>query len=82
MGKEMGERFKRKRIYIYLCQFMLRFDRKQQNSVNQLSFNKKKIKKKFPIQKKEKCLKQEKNFCFLIVLIPILLSSSLILIKL
>ena len=27
--------------YIYLWLFMLRFDRKQQNSVKQLSFNKK-----------------------------------------
>ena len=30
--------------YIYLWLFMLRFDRKQQNSVKQLSFNKKKKK--------------------------------------
>ena len=32
-------------IYIYGF-FMLRFDRKQQNSVKQLSFNKKNVKKK------------------------------------
>ena len=30
-------------MYIYVC-FMLRFDRKQQNSVKQLSFNLKKCK--------------------------------------
>ena len=36
-GWEMGERFKREGIYVYL--FMLRFNRKQQNSVKQLSFN-------------------------------------------
>ena len=33
-------------MYIYGC-FMLRFDRKQQNSVKQLSFNKKNLKKLF-----------------------------------
>ena len=38
-GQEMRRRFKRKGIYVYL--FMLKFDRKQQNSVNLLSFNKK-----------------------------------------
>ena len=38
----MGGRFKREGIYIYIYDsFMLRFDRKQ-NSVKQLSFNKKK----------------------------------------
>ena len=36
-----------KKIYMYIYGwFMLRFDRKQQNSAKQLSFNKKKIKKK------------------------------------
>ena len=39
MGREMGRRFKRDGIYVYLW-LMLRFDRKQQNSVKQLSFNK------------------------------------------
>ena len=43
MGREMGGSFKRERTYVYL--FMLRFDRIQ-NSVKQLSFNKKLIKKK------------------------------------
>jgi len=38
MGREMGGSFKREGIYV----FMLRFDRKQQNSVKQLSFNFKK----------------------------------------
>ena len=38
-AKEMGGRFKREGTYVYLWQFMLRFDRKQQNSVKQLSFN-------------------------------------------
>ena len=38
---DMGERFKRKgNMYTY-GSFMLSFDRKQQNSVKQLSFNKK-----------------------------------------
>ena len=32
-------------LYTYVC-FMLRFDRKQQNSVKQLSFNEKIIKKR------------------------------------
>ena len=40
MGREMGGRFKREKIYVY-GSFMLRFYRKQQNSVKQLSFNKK-----------------------------------------
>ena len=43
-GQEMRRRFKRKGIYVYL--FMLRFDRKQQNSVKQLSFNEKNTLKK------------------------------------
>ena len=34
-------RFKREGIYVYLWLIMLRFDRKQQNSVKQLFFNKK-----------------------------------------
>ena len=37
MGNEMGGRFKTEGNYAW---FMLRFDRKQKNSVNQLSFNK------------------------------------------
>ena len=38
----MGGRFKREGLYIYTYGWlMLRFDRKQQNSVKQLSFNKK-----------------------------------------
>ena len=46
MGREMGGRFKREGIYVYLW-LIQRFDRKQQNSVKQLSFNKKnKLKKK------------------------------------
>jgi len=43
-GQEMRRRFKREGIYVYL--FMLRFDRKQQNSVKQLSFNKQILKRK------------------------------------
>ena len=41
MGREMGGRFKRERICVYLWLIMLRFDRKQQNCAKQLSFNKK-----------------------------------------
>ena len=48
MGSEMGGRFKREGRYIYIYiythtygWFMLWFDRKQQNSVKKLSFNKK-----------------------------------------
>ena len=45
MGREMGGRWEgssKGRGYIYTYGwFMLRFDRKQQNSVKQLSFNKK-----------------------------------------
>ena len=40
-GEADGKRFKRERIYVYLWLFMLRFDRKHQNSVKQLCFNKK-----------------------------------------
>ena len=43
MGKEMGGRFKREKIYVY-GSFMLRFYRKQQNCVKQLSFKKNKFK--------------------------------------
>ena len=38
MGREMEGRLKREYIYTYDW-FMLRFDRKQQNSVKQLFFN-------------------------------------------
>jgi len=41
LGREMGGSFKRVGIYVYLWLILLRFDRKQQNSVKQLSFNKK-----------------------------------------
>ena len=44
-------------MYIYGW-FMLKFDRKQQNSVQQLSFNKKKIKKK----KKKKAGKENSQW--------------------
>ena len=40
MGGRWEGRSKREGIYVYLL-FMLRFDIKQQNSVKQLSFNKK-----------------------------------------
>ena len=40
VGREMGGRFKREGMYVYL-RFMMKFDRKQQDSVKQLSFNKK-----------------------------------------
>ena len=51
LGREMGGNFKREGKCVYLFHvemnmytwFMLRFDRKQQNSVKQLSFNKKLI---------------------------------------
>ena len=41
-GREIGGRFKREGIYVHLG-FMLQFDRKQQNSIKQLSFNKNKL---------------------------------------
>ena len=40
IGRHMGGSFKREGIYVYLW-LIQRFDRKQQNSVKQLSFNKK-----------------------------------------
>ena len=42
MGREMGGRFKRKGVYVYLWLIHVEFDRKQQNFVKQLSFNKEK----------------------------------------
>ena len=39
MVREMVESFKRESIYVYLWLIQLRFDRKQQNPVKQLSFN-------------------------------------------
>ena len=42
IGKEMGRNFKSKGCMYTYGWFILRFDRKQQNSVKQLSFNKKK----------------------------------------
>ena len=44
-GVRWGGRFKTEGIYVYLWLIILRYDRKQQNSVKQLSFNKK-VKKK------------------------------------
>ena len=41
MRGEMGGRFKREGVYVYLWLIHVRFDRKQQNSVKQLSFNNK-----------------------------------------
>ena len=56
-GVEWGGRWEgisKGRGYMYISgQFMQRFDRKQQNSVKQLSFNKKLIKKKRPTTKKK-----------------------------
>ena len=39
----MGERFKTKGIYVYLWLIHVKVDRKQQNSVKQLSVNKNKF---------------------------------------
>ena len=39
MGREMGGRFKREGIYVYLWLIQVKVDREQQNSVKQLSFN-------------------------------------------
>ena len=39
MGRETGGRFKREGIYVYLRIIHVEFDRKQQSSVKQLSFN-------------------------------------------
>ena len=41
VGRETGRRFKGKGYMYTFDLFMLRFDRKQQNSVKQLSFNQK-----------------------------------------
>ena len=43
MGSKMGRRFRKEAIYVYLWLIMLRFERKQQNSVKQLPFNINKI---------------------------------------
>ena len=40
MVRETGGRFKREGIYVYLRMIHVEFDRKQQSSVKQLSFNK------------------------------------------
>jgi len=40
-GVRWGGRFKTEGTYVYLWLIILRYDRKQQNSVKQLSFNKK-----------------------------------------
>ena len=51
MGRKMGGRFRRQGIYMYTNGwFMLRFDRKEQNSVKQLTFNKKINLKKSPLK--------------------------------
>ena len=42
-GREMGGSFKREGRYVYVWVIHVEFDRKQQNSVKQLSFNKKLI---------------------------------------
>ena len=39
LGRGMGRRFKREETNVYLWLIMLMFDRRQQNSVKQLSFN-------------------------------------------
>ena len=39
-GWEMGGKFRREEIYVYLWLIMLRFNRKQQNSMKQSPFNK------------------------------------------
>ena len=41
MGREMGGKFEREGVYVYLWLIQVEFDIKQQNSVKQLSFNKK-----------------------------------------
>ena len=41
MGREMGGKLKREGIYVHLWLIQVVIDRKQQNSVKQLSFNKK-----------------------------------------
>ena len=43
MGRDLGGRFKREGIYAYLWLIHVEVDRKQHNSVKQLSFNKKLI---------------------------------------
>ena len=54
MGREIGGKLKSVGIYVYLCQFMLQFDRKEQNSVKQLSFNKQ-INKLYVKERSEHC---------------------------
>ena len=65
MGREMGGRFKREGIYVYLWLIHVRFDRKQQNSVKQLSFNKNKL---INLKNKNPCFRiwraLGKHFCF------------------
>jgi len=41
MGREMGGKFEREGVYVYLWLIQVEFDIKPQNSVKQLSFNKK-----------------------------------------
>ena len=54
MGREVGRRFKREEIHVYLWLITLRFDRKKQASVKQLSFNKKEVNLKNYTQVKKK----------------------------
>ena len=54
MGREVGGRFKREEIHVYLWLITLRFDRKKQASVKQLSFNKKEVNLKNYTQVKKK----------------------------
>ena len=51
MGREKGESFRREGYMYTYGWFILRFDRKQQNSVKQLSFIKKLIKKQKETEK-------------------------------
>ena len=80
MGQEMGGRFKRGGDYMYTYGwFILRFDRKQQNSIKQLSFDKKK-KKNFCQNPQTNhtivCVQQNQNlvsFLFQMQVLPIYL---------
>ena len=61
MGREMGGRFKRAGIFVYLWVIHVRFGRKQQNSVKQLSFNKKISNFKKKKRRRKNCVETQKT---------------------
>ena len=61
MGREMGGRFKRAGIFVYLWVIHVRFGRKQQHSVKQLSFNKKISNFKKKKRRRKNCVETQKT---------------------